>query len=94
MIRYALKCSQGHDFESWFQSAAAYEKLSDAGMISCSTCGDGSVKKALMAPPVSAPGEVEAPFPLKGLKVNVGTVKDGKITIAATGVDVPDLSKW
>lgn len=36
----------------------------------------------------------EAPFPLKGLKVNVGTVKDGKITIAATGVDVPDLSKW
>ncbi|WP_121063050.1 DUF1178 family protein [Chachezhania antarctica] len=60
MIRYALKCSQGHDFESWFQSAAAYEKLSDAGMISCSTCGDGSVKKALMAPPVSAPGEVEA----------------------------------
>jgi branched-chain amino acid transport system substrate-binding protein len=31
---------------------------------------------------------------LKGLKVNVGTVKDGKITIEATGVDVPDLSKW
>ncbi len=36
----------------------------------------------------------EAPFPLKGLKVNVGTVKDGKITIEATGVDVPDVKKW
>ena len=36
----------------------------------------------------------EAPFPLEGLKVNVGTVKDGKITIAATGVDVPQVEKW
>ncbi|OUS18922.1 branched-chain amino acid ABC transporter substrate-binding protein [Rhodobacterales bacterium 59_46_T64] len=36
----------------------------------------------------------EAPFPLKGLKVNVGTVKDGKIVIEATGVDVPDVHKW
>jgi branched-chain amino acid transport system substrate-binding protein len=35
----------------------------------------------------------DAPFPLKGLKVNVGTVKDGKITIEATGVDVPDVQK-
>lgn len=36
----------------------------------------------------------EAPFPLEGLKVNVGTVKDGKIAIAATDVDIPDVSKW
>jgi len=36
----------------------------------------------------------DAPFPLKGLKVNVGTVKDGKIAIEATGVDVPDVRKW
>ncbi len=36
----------------------------------------------------------EAPFPLKGLKVNVGTVRNGKIAIEATGVDVPDVSKW
>ena len=36
----------------------------------------------------------EAPFPLEGLKVNVGTVKDGKIVIEATGIDVPDVRKW
>ncbi len=36
----------------------------------------------------------EAPFPLEGLKVNVGTVKDGKIVIEATGVDVPNIHKW
>lgn len=36
----------------------------------------------------------EAPFPLEGLKVNVGTVRDGKIAIEATGVDVPNVRKW
>lgn len=53
MIRYALKCSQGHDFESWFRSASAYEKLAGAGMVTCSICGDGKVEKALMAPSVA-----------------------------------------
>lgn len=36
----------------------------------------------------------EAPFPLEGLKVNVATVIDGKITIEATNVDVPNVTKW
>lgn len=36
----------------------------------------------------------EAPFPLKGLKVNVGTVRDGKIVIEAVGADIPDVTKW
>ena len=36
----------------------------------------------------------EAPFPLEGLKVNVGTVRDGKIAIEANGVDVPKVRKW
>jgi branched-chain amino acid transport system substrate-binding protein len=36
----------------------------------------------------------EAPFPLKGLTVNIGTVKDGKYTIAAQNVPVPVVNKW
>lgn len=36
----------------------------------------------------------EAPFPLKGLTVSVGTVKDGKYLIAAQKVPVPSLTKW
>ena len=31
MIRYALRCDKGHDFDSWFRSAAAYDALSGAG---------------------------------------------------------------
>lgn len=36
----------------------------------------------------------EAPFPVEGLKVNVGTVKNGKYVTVATGVDIPPVKKW
>ncbi|MBT9382667.1 DUF1178 family protein [Pseudooceanicola sp. CBS1P-1] len=52
MIHFALKCDQGHSFESWFQSSEAFDKLLAAGMVSCSVCGSPSVEKALMAPRV------------------------------------------
>lgn len=50
MIQYALKCAEGHSFDSWFQSASAFEKLVQAGMISCAVCGGTNVEKAIMAP--------------------------------------------
>ena len=59
MIRYALKCAEGHGFESWFQSAAAYDKLVEANMVACTQCGSTQVEKALMAPRVS-PGRKAA----------------------------------
>ena len=62
MIRYALKCAEGHGFESWFQSAAAYEKLRGAGMVTCTLCGSTEVEKALMAPRVR-PGRKAASAP-------------------------------
>lgn len=54
MIRYALRCSNGHDFDSWFQSAEAYDKLRSAGMVSCASCGSTEVSKGLMAPNLGA----------------------------------------
>lgn len=53
MIRYALRCSDGHDFESWFRDSAAYDTLYKAGQISCTTCGSTTVEKTIMAPAVS-----------------------------------------
>lgn len=53
MIRYALKCAEGHAFESWFQSAAAFDTLSARGLVSCIACGGTRVEKALMAPKVA-----------------------------------------
>lgn len=52
MIRYALSCADDHSFESWFQSAEAFDRLLVAGMISCTVCGSTSVTKTLMAPAV------------------------------------------
>ena len=54
MIRYALRCDKGHDFDSWFRSAAAYDALSGAGQVSCAVCGSVAVQKAPMAPAVPA----------------------------------------
>lgn len=54
MIRYTLKCDQGHEFESWFQSASAFDALCARGMASCAVCGSTAVTKALMTPRVTA----------------------------------------
>ncbi|MFT4962742.1 MAG: hypothetical protein ACI92Z_003842 [Paracoccaceae bacterium] len=61
MIRYALKCAEGHRFDSWFQSAEAYEKLSVVGHVSCAICGNAQVDKAIMAPRVTTGRDVTAP---------------------------------
>lgn len=53
MIRYDLKCSDGHEFDSWFGSSSDFDKLTKSGMISCAVCGSENVQKAIMAPRVS-----------------------------------------
>ncbi|GAA3869192.1 DUF1178 family protein [Celeribacter arenosi] len=53
MIRYALKCPDGHSFESWFASTKAFDGLAAAGQLSCPTCGASKIEKAIMAPRVS-----------------------------------------
>lgn len=67
MIQYALKCSEGHSFDSWFQSAAAFDKLAAAGMVTCAVCGCNHVEKAVMTPRVrparSAAAEQTPPAP-------------------------------
>lgn len=54
MITYTLKCADGHQFDSWFRSAEAFDKLRSAGMVACAVCGSDKVEKALMAPRVRA----------------------------------------
>lgn len=54
MIQYTLKCDKGHEADSWFKSAGAYDALERAGNLSCAVCGSAKVSKALMAPRVTA----------------------------------------
>ena len=60
MIRYNLVCSAGHDFESWFRDAGAFDKASAAHTLACPACGSEDVRKALMAPSVSTARSREA----------------------------------
>jgi len=53
MIRYSLKCTDDHRFESWFRNSEAFEKLCHSGMITCPVCGETSIEKAVMAPRVA-----------------------------------------
>jgi hypothetical protein len=50
MIRYALACAKGHEFESWFANSAAFDKQKKRGLVSCPVCGSIKVEKAIMAP--------------------------------------------
>lgn len=61
MIRYRLKCDKGHEFDSWFASSGAYDRLLGAGHVACAICGSARVEKALMAPSVSGTEAPEAP---------------------------------
>ena len=60
MIRYALICEKGHDFESWFQDSAAYDKQAKRGLVTCPRCGSAKVEKAVMAPRLSATAKKRA----------------------------------
>lgn len=64
MIRYSLQCAQGHAFDSWFQSAGAYDVLAERGLVACAVCGGGEVTKAMMAPRVGAAPEARSERPL------------------------------
>ena len=54
MIKYALACDNGHQFESWFQNSAAYDKQVKRKLVTCPVCDSAKVEKAIMAPRLGA----------------------------------------
>ena len=52
MIRYSLRCAEGHAFEAWFRSSADFEEQRSGGRVTCAVCGASGVEKAPMAPSV------------------------------------------
>jgi hypothetical protein len=60
VIVFDLKCGNGHVFEAWFGSGAAFEEQAAAGQVRCPVCDDAAVAKAVMAPAVAAKGNARA----------------------------------
>jgi len=74
MIRYALRCEQGHAFESWFQSSSAFDSQLKRKLVACPVCDSIKVEKAIMAPRIvskkgrerAAPAAAPVPAPTPG----------------------------
>ena len=65
MIRYALRCERGHEFDSWFQSSSAYDSQHKRGLVACPVCDSTKVEKAIMAPRIARKGKSKsAPEPV------------------------------
>jgi len=52
VIRYALACEKGHEFEAWFGSISSCDEQQEARAVTCPSCGSTKVHKAPMAPAV------------------------------------------
>lgn len=63
MIRYALACDAGHEFEGWFGSSSDYDDQSARGLLDCPVCGSGQVRKQIMAPAVAGTKRTRQPVP-------------------------------
>ena len=53
MIKYNLKCSNGHEFKSWFSDSSEFDKLNKKRLLECIYCSSKKIKKSIMAPMVS-----------------------------------------
>lgn len=80
MIRYSLRCKNGHEFEAWFRSGADYDKGVGSA---CPVCGSKKVEKALMAPALARSANVgKVGTPEKSEKPEAAKKPD-KVTLAA-----------
>jgi hypothetical protein len=53
---FNLRCAEGHLFEGWFRSHAAFDEQVDKGLIHCPYCDSQHVEKALSAPRLNLSG--------------------------------------
>jgi hypothetical protein len=63
MIVFDLACGDGHRFEAWFRSGAAFDEQAEAGILVCPICRDTQISKAPMAPRVTRTSEAAAAPP-------------------------------
>ena len=74
MIKYNLKCSNNHEFESWFSDSNEFEKLDKKKLLECIYCSSKKISKSIMAPMVSVVKEKNND--IKNLKKLLSQEKD------------------
>ncbi len=53
MIKYNLKCSNNHEFESWFSDSSEFDKLNKKNLLACIYCSSNKISKSIMSPMVT-----------------------------------------
>jgi hypothetical protein len=71
MIRYALVCAKGHDFEAWFRNSETYDRQRKRSAVTCPSCGSAKVEKALMAPRINKARDASEPVATPGASTAV-----------------------
>ena len=79
MIQYDLKCSEGHEFNSWFGSNTNYDKVKQLGLLTCVICGCEHVSKANTFPRFSRQEVQPLAGPIMTAAQAVQTLKDQSI---------------
>lgn len=69
MIRYALICEDGHEFEGWFRDSGDFDAQAKAASIACPFCASVKVEKQIMAPAVAGSGKGAPPPTPEKLRV-------------------------
>lgn len=59
MIAFDLECSNGHEFECWFQNSESFEEQNRKNLIVCPYCDDTKIRKLLS--PVKTKRKAENP---------------------------------
>ena len=67
MIKYNLKCQNGHEFKSWFSSSSEFDKLKKKNLLECIYCNSKNISKSIMAPSISV---------IKGKKIELKDVDE------------------
>lgn len=78
MIAYDLQCSNGHQFEGWFEDSDAFDRQKDQGLIACPACEDTAVCK------------LPSTFAIKGAIPTIPLKPDGHVDVAALGKQIVD----
>jgi len=96
MIVFDLRCADGHVFEAWFGSSAAYDAQRAGGLLACPLCGTSEVEKAVMAPNVGAKGNqrTEAPAPKAEVEPSPAAVKAAMAELARMQAKLLEKSQW
>jgi len=93
VIRYALACEKGHEFEGWFAGSDDFDNQLQRGFLSCPICNSLQVSKALMAPLVSTARRKEERQTLAmdaARKEALAKIREAVATIRASAEDVGD----